>query len=52
MKNRHPKRKLANKLLSKEERKKGISVFDSKGWEDRKYQKEFKVKKREKKNSK
>lgn len=34
-KNKHPKRKLANKMLSNKERSKGVSVFNSKNWNKR-----------------
>lgn len=35
-KNKHPKRVLANKMVSRQERRDGTPVFDSKAWEKRK----------------
>jgi len=36
MKNKQPKRELANKMLSNKEREEHISIFDSKQWRYRK----------------
>jgi hypothetical protein len=36
MKNKHPKRKLAEKMITPFERGKGTSVFQTKAWEARK----------------
>jgi len=36
MKNKHPKRKLAEKMITPFERGKGTSVFQTKAWEERK----------------
>lgn len=36
MLNKNPKRKIAKRLLSKEETENGVHPFDSKNWSDRK----------------
>lgn len=35
MKNKHPKREMASKMLTKQERKFGVTPFDSFAWMDR-----------------
>lgn len=43
--NKRPKRNLALRMLTREERIAGISIFDSKAWENRKRMNQLKQKK-------